>query len=132
MCRTVTVTLIVRIMLEISRACLWPMRGGSLRAFWAWALAIRPADEGASLRELLDRMGHTSTRATLIYLHSFDERQRVEGRYAQRVSLPVRRSAGVPGCPGSDRKFPVLTGRSGTQGHGGLFVRNLAAPVGVW
>lgn len=40
------------------------------------ALAIRPADEGAGLRELLDRMGHTSTRATLIYLHSFDERQR--------------------------------------------------------
>jgi hypothetical protein len=55
----------------------------------------------------------------------------LEGRYAQRVSLPVRRSTGIPSCPGSDRKFPVLTGRSGTQGHGGLFVRNLAAPVGV-
>ena len=44
-------------------------------------------------------------------------------------------SAGQPVyrvVPGSDRKFPVLTGRSGTQGHGGLFVRNLAAPVGVW
>jgi hypothetical protein len=24
----------------------------------------------------------------------------LEGRYAQQVSLPVRRSAGVPGCPG--------------------------------
>ena len=40
----------------------------------------------------------------------------LEGRYAQRVSLPVRRSAGVPGCPGSDRKFPVLTGRIGHAG----------------
>ena len=75
MCRTVTVTLIVWIMLEISRAASGPCaevrcaRSGP-------ALVIRPADEGASLRELLDRMGHTSTRATLIYLHSFDERQR--------------------------------------------------------
>ena len=34
------------------------------------------ADEGASLRELMDRMGHSSTRAALIYLHSSDERQR--------------------------------------------------------
>jgi integrase len=35
------------------------------------------ADAGASLRELMDRMGHSSTRAALIYLHSSDERQRM-------------------------------------------------------
>ena len=35
------------------------------------------ADAGASLRELMDRMGHSSTRAALIYLHSSDERQRI-------------------------------------------------------
>ena len=34
------------------------------------------ADAGANLRELMERMGHTSTRAALIYLHSTDERQR--------------------------------------------------------
>jgi len=34
------------------------------------------ADAGASLRELMERMGHSSTRAALIYLHSSDERQR--------------------------------------------------------
>jgi integrase len=34
------------------------------------------ADEGASLRELMDRMGHSSPRAALIYRHSSDERQR--------------------------------------------------------
>jgi integrase len=34
------------------------------------------ADAGASLRELMDRMGHGSTRAALIYQHSSDERQR--------------------------------------------------------
>ena len=31
---------------------------------------------GASLRELMARMGHSSTRADLIYQHSTDERQR--------------------------------------------------------
>jgi hypothetical protein len=34
------------------------------------------AEAGASLRELLERMGHASSRASLIYLHSTDDRQR--------------------------------------------------------
>ena len=34
------------------------------------------AAAGASLRELMERMGHSSSRAALIYLHSTDERQR--------------------------------------------------------
>src|ERR1022692_640791 len=34
------------------------------------------ATSGANLRELMARMGHSSTRAALIYLHSTDERQR--------------------------------------------------------
>jgi integrase len=34
------------------------------------------AASGANLRELMARMGHSSTRAALIYLHSTDERQR--------------------------------------------------------
>jgi integrase len=34
------------------------------------------ADAGASLRELMDRVGHSSTRAALIYQHSSDEWQR--------------------------------------------------------
>jgi integrase len=34
------------------------------------------ADAGANLRELMDRMGHSSTRAALIYLQSSAERQR--------------------------------------------------------
>lgn len=34
------------------------------------------ANAGASLRELMARMGHSSTRAAMIYLHSTDERQR--------------------------------------------------------
>jgi integrase len=34
------------------------------------------AAAGANLRELMARMGHSSTRAALIYLHSTDERQK--------------------------------------------------------
>ncbi len=34
------------------------------------------ADAGANLRELMERMGHSSTRAALIYLHGGDQRQR--------------------------------------------------------
>jgi integrase len=34
------------------------------------------ATAGANMRELMDRMGHSSTRAAMIYLHSTDPRQR--------------------------------------------------------
>jgi integrase len=34
------------------------------------------AAAGATLRELMERMGHSTTRAALIYLHATDERQR--------------------------------------------------------
>jgi integrase len=34
------------------------------------------ANAGANLRELMERMGHSSTRAAMIYLHSTDQRQR--------------------------------------------------------
>src|SRR5215469_2359997 len=34
------------------------------------------ADAGASLRELMDRMGHATAQAAMVYLHGSDERQR--------------------------------------------------------
>ena len=34
------------------------------------------AQSGATLRELMSRIGHSSTRAAMIYLHGSDERQR--------------------------------------------------------
>jgi integrase len=34
------------------------------------------AEAGATLRELMDRMGHASTRAALIYIHSRDDRHK--------------------------------------------------------
>jgi integrase len=33
------------------------------------------ADAGANLRELMDRMGHSTARAVMAYLHGSDERQ---------------------------------------------------------
>ncbi|WP_268245614.1 tyrosine-type recombinase/integrase [Planomonospora parontospora] len=38
------------------------------------------ASAGASIRELMERMGHSSTRAEMIYQHSTDERQREVAR----------------------------------------------------
>ena len=63
-----------------------------LRRFWVPALAaaglpamhfhdlrhtgnMLAADEGANLRELMERMGHSTTRAATVYLHGGTERQ---------------------------------------------------------
>ena len=35
------------------------------------------AEAGANLRELIGRMGHASSRAALIYLHSTQDQQRI-------------------------------------------------------
>jgi integrase len=57
------------------------------------------ADAGASLRELMDRMGHSSTRAALIYQHSSDERQRMLaaaiGEAARAVLLKTETASGT-------------------------------------
>jgi integrase len=44
------------------------------------------ADTGASLRELMDRMGHSSARAAMTYLHGSDERQRVIAESINKVA----------------------------------------------
>jgi hypothetical protein len=49
------------------------------------------SDAGASLREMMERMGHDSTRAVLIYQHSTDERQRA---IADQVSKNARAALG--------------------------------------
>ena len=57
------------------------------------------ADAGASLRELMDRMGHSTARAAMIYLHGSDERQRaIAAAISTRVTRefkqqPPKRSA---------------------------------------
>ena len=59
------------------------------------------ADAGASLRELMERMGHSSTRAALIYLHSTSERQRsladAVGKQARAELRKARKPRALPG-----------------------------------
>ena len=58
------------------------------------------AAESASLRELMARMGHSSTRAALIYQHASRDRERAIG----------------PPCPPGSR--PPVQGRGARKGHG--------------
>jgi integrase len=54
-------------------------RGGTRQRFLAGDLRHTgnqlAAGTGATLRELMDRMGHSIARAALIYLHGSDQRQ---------------------------------------------------------
>jgi hypothetical protein len=62
---------------------------------------------GASLRELMERMGHSSSRAALIYLHSTDERQRT---LADTVASQAQ--AELAGSRGTSVARPGLTAGS--------------------
>jgi hypothetical protein len=44
------------------------------------------AGAGAGLRELMERMGHSTTRAALTYLQGSDERQRVIAAALSKIS----------------------------------------------
>ncbi len=54
------------------------------------------ADAGANLRELMARMGHASTRAAMIYLHSTDERQRTLADAVGKAARSALRKARKP------------------------------------
>jgi integrase len=76
------------------------------------------AGAGATLREMMDRMGHSSTRAALIYMHGSDARQR-----ALAVSLNKLAQAELNRSDGRARSGSPRT-RTGTQrarkaGHSG-------------
>ena len=65
------------------------------------------ATAGASLRELMDRMGHSSPRAALIYLHGSDARQRAIAHGLNRLVEANYRA----------RFESVRTGMRSTMGH---------------
>jgi integrase len=71
------------------------------------------AEAGANLRELMARMGHSSTRAAMVYLHSTDERQRTladtvdkaartELRKAKKKPRTIKKPCGAPGQSGTE------------------------------
>ena len=65
------------------------------------------ADEGANLRELMDRMGHSSTRAALIYLHSSNERQRMlADAVGKTARTALRRADGAKKASGTEVARP--------------------------
>jgi site-specific recombinase XerC len=67
------------------------------------------ANAGASLRELMDRMGHDSERAAMIYLHGSDERQ-------QKIADTLSKLAAEELKWGSKRQGGQASARrSGTQ-----------------
>jgi integrase len=71
------------------------------------------ADAGANLRELMARMGHSSTRAAMVYLHSTDERQRTLAdavdKAARTALLKAKKKPRNAKKPGSG------AGQSGTE-----------------
>ncbi|MGN6792449.1 MAG: hypothetical protein ACTHJW_08680, partial [Streptosporangiaceae bacterium] len=50
---------------------------------------VRPGGSpvGAGRRELMDRMGHSTSRAALLYLHSNDERQHAIAEAMNKLTL---------------------------------------------
>ena len=107
-----------------------PLRHGNFRRrYWLPALArcgltgthfhdlrhtgtMLTAGTGATLRELMDRMGHSSTRAALIYLHDSDDRQR-------QIAASLSKLAGPE--PKGGRKPPGTAGTArqrARSGHG--------------
>ena len=71
------------------------------------------ATAGATLRELMDRMGHDSERAALIYLHGSDARQQAIADTLSQLARDELNRAKQPspaGLPGSHRA---------RNGHGG-------------
>jgi integrase len=60
------------------------------------------AAAGATLRELMARMGHSSTRAALIYLHDSDERQRKLAEALGDAALAELQRRGSSGESGTD------------------------------
>lgn len=60
------------------------------------------ADAGANLRELMDRMGHSTARAAMVYLHGSDERQQaIAAALSKRATEELGRPD--PGRSGTER-----------------------------
>jgi hypothetical protein len=72
------------------------------------------ADAGANLRELMERMGHSSSRAALIYLHSTSDRQR---QLAETVAVRVQSELSKPDNQETNRLARVWRDSESTDGR---------------
>ena len=57
---------------------------------------------GAGLRELMDRMGHSTSRAALLYLHRNDERQQAIAEALSKLTI-AEMKRGNPRSSGTQR-----------------------------
>ena len=100
------------------------------RRFWVRALAaaglpamhfhdlrhagnMLAADAGANLRELMERMGHSTTRAATVYLHGGNDRQtaianEVSRQAAEQLGRSKVKSSGTAAPDGIMKTCPVL------------------------
>lgn len=85
-----------------------PLRLGVVPQKWCRPKAVGgllsslAAEAGASVRELMRRMGHSSTRAAMIYLHARDEREReIVDRLGERATEELKRNGDENGGPRS-------------------------------
>ena len=78
------------------------------------------ASAGANLRELMERMGHDSERAALIYLHAASEGHRaMADEINRRLSGDGQEAAGSDREPGTRSGTDVARRPSTDQGSGG-------------
>jgi hypothetical protein len=71
------------------------MRGWSMaRLSGSWQRLVSSTNHAASLRKLMDRIGHSSLRAALIYLHGSDLVARLARPSRSNISLTL-----MPGVP---------------------------------
>jgi integrase len=82
------------------------------------------AETGATLRELMDRMGHGSTRAALVYLHAREERGKDIARGMDDMVKKARKKAKKKS--GKKRK-KAEAGKAREQGETGQVVADQAA-----
>jgi hypothetical protein len=89
------------------------------------------ADAGANLRELMDRMGHSTTRAATVYLHGGNERQQAIADELSRLGQMLRHrgheswTAGSAGLArAKDDELTVWAGRKHDR-EGGAMSRQL-------
>ena len=66
------------------------------------------AAQGASLRELMERMGHSSTRAALIYLHATRERDEAIARGMGQLLTDARKTSKRPSRSGTRPETRLL------------------------
>jgi len=88
------------------------------------------AGQGASLRELMERMGHSSARAALIYQHATRERDAAIAAGMGKLLRKARRTKAAGGAAGTAPASGTRLDRLETDDHASDLGRNSGAGEG--